>query len=127
MKKDRRNKKYRSPKSEKPQIPMPTYNAKMIHDLMVERKIKGKYKDYVIIMASKLIDWLNTYEIAITLKTGEMKRCGVNGIALLHKSKLKNVLDEETAKKFWSHGMRTNMNVESRRCKCIVNDKKIKK
>lgn len=111
-------KKYHPPKGEKRESPAPTANAKMIIDLMKSRKLKGKFKDHVIIVGSRLIDWLGSYEIRIE-EEGEMKKFGVDGVALIHKSKLKNIIGEEPASKFWRNGMRTNLGVESRRTGCV--------
>jgi len=113
-KKSRKKKKYIPPKTEPKSVPMPTANACRIHGVMKARKLKGKYKDHVIIVGSRLIDWLGSYEIRVDDEDG-LKRYGVDGMALIHKSKLKNIIGEEVASKFWKNGMRTNLGVESRR------------
>jgi hypothetical protein len=119
--KKKRNKKYVPPKQEERKPVLPTANAKMIYDLMKEKKARGKYKDHVIIVGSRIIDWLDTYEMAITNEFG-VKSYGVDGIALVHKSKLSKLIGEEAAKKFWDGGVRVNTGVERRRVGCRVKD-----
>lgn len=79
--------------------------------------MKGRYKDFVIIYGSRLIDWLGSYEIRVR-DGDEVKKYGVDGMALIHKSKLKSIIGAEAAEKFWKNGMRTNFGVESRRDRC---------
>jgi hypothetical protein len=116
--KKKRNKKYIPPKveAESKKMLMPTANASRIYDLMKARKVKGKYKDYVIICGSRLIDWLGSYEIRVD-DGDEIKRCGTESMVLVHKSKLKEVIGK-AAEKFWKCGMRTNIGVASRRIGC---------
>jgi hypothetical protein len=99
----------------------PTVNGRMIYELMKERKVRGRYKDYVIINGTKLMDWLGTYEIKII--GGKNAVFFINSVILVHKSKLSRFIGKEGELKFWSSGMRTNMGVESRRVNCIVSDK----
>jgi hypothetical protein len=115
-------KKFRRGKKEndKPFIPS-TVNGRMIYDLMKERKVRGRYKDYVIINGDKLMDWLGTYEIKII--GGKNVAFFTNNVILVHKSKLSRFIGKEGEMKFWSSGVRTNMGVESRRINCIVDDK----
>lgn len=120
--KRRLNKKHKNVVSKNEQIPMPTDNARKIHDIMKSRNVRGKYKDYVLIIGSRLIDWLDSYEIAIEDEEGT-KSFGVDGIALVHKRKLKNLLGEYAASKFWKNGMRTNLGVERRRVGCAIGKK----
>jgi hypothetical protein len=101
----------------------PTVNGRMIYDLMKERKVRGRYKDYAIINGTKLMDWLGTYEIKII--GGKNAVFFVNSVILVHKSKLSRFIGKEGELKFWSSGMRTNMGVESRRINCIVNDENV--
>jgi hypothetical protein len=114
-------KKFRRGKKEndKPFIPS-TVNGRMIYDLMKERKVKGRYKDYVVINGAKLMDWLGTYEIKII---GGNAVFFTNSVILVHKSKLSRFIGKEGELKFWKYGVRTNMGVESRRINCIVDDK----
>ncbi len=113
----KRYKKYKLPKCEKIKPIISTYNGRLIYELMKENKVKGKYKDYVIITGTKIIDWLNVYEMAINIKE-DIHSYGMDGIALIHKSRLKNIIGEEAAKKFWNHGIRTNDGIEIRRANC---------
>lgn len=122
-KKKPRKKKYVPPKTESKKMLFPTTNAEQIYNLMKARKIKGKYKDYVIIFGSRLIDWLGSYEIRVR-DGDEVKKYGVDGMALIHKSKLKSVIGEDEAEKFWKGGVRTNIGVESRRIGCAKSKKR---
>ena len=100
----------------------PTVNGRMIYELMKERKVKGRYKDYVIINGSRLMDWLGTYEIKVI---GEKNVFFISSVTLVHKSKLSRFIGKEGELKFWKSGMRTNIGVESRRINCIVNDENV--
>lgn len=111
-KKKKKNKK----KNDKNPISFPTINSQRIYDFMKSKKIRGKYKDYVLIIGSSMIDWLGSYEIRIEEKEG-LKRIGVNGVALVHKSKLGNIIGKE-AERFWKSGFRTNFGIEVRNNKC---------
>lgn len=119
MKKKFRNNK-KSP--DKDFVP-PTVNGRMIYELMKERKVKGRYKDYVIINGSRLMDWLATYEIKVI--GGKNAALFLDGVVLVHKSKLSRFIGKEGELKFWKSGMRTNIGVESRRINCIVNDENV--
>lgn len=107
-------------KQQRPQQPAPTANAKIIRDLMVANKVKGKYKDYVIIAGNRLIDWVASYDIIKTDEDGSVKSAGVDGMALIHKRNLSNIIGEEMASKFWRNGRRTNYGVETRRAGCAT-------
>lgn len=100
-----------------------TENGRMIYNLMLSRKIKGRYKDYVIINASRMIDWLGSYEIMDT-RNGTLESFTINGVALIHKRNLYKILGKEVADKFWKCGKRTNYGVESRRLNCVVKNEK---
>lgn len=114
-----RNKKYVSKKTDDNKRVVETKNGQFIYDLMVERKIKGKYKDHVILMDDLLIDWLDSYGMKYTRDNDIVVKATINGIALIHKSKLCFVLGKEIGEKFWKNGMRTNVGVEKRRKNCI--------
>jgi hypothetical protein len=120
--KTKQGKKHKNVVCKNEQIPMPTDNARKIYNIMKSKNVKGKYKDYVLIIGSRLIDWLDSYEIAIEVEEGT-KSFGVDGIALVHKRKLKNLLGEDAASKFWKNGMRTNLGVERRRVGCARSKK----
>lgn len=89
--------KARELKAQKQKAP-PTANAKMIRDLMVATGVKGDYRDYVIIAGMRLVDWLGSYDIRSDEHLGSV---GINGMALLHKSKLRNAIGGELASNFW--------------------------
>ena len=105
-----KNKKKRAPKktsskaaaaqrerNEKRLSTVKTPNGRHIVKLMIEEKIKGNYKDYVIIIGDQLLDWRRT----MTMKTTEGASVGVNQPVLVHKSKLKNIISQEAAETFW--------------------------
>jgi len=77
---------------------MPTANAKVIRDLMLANKVKGDYRDHVIIAGARLIDWKGSYDIR---REDDGKTVGVNGMAIVHKAKLANIIGEEMASNFW--------------------------
>lgn len=78
-------------------VPVPTANAKMIKDLMAEKGLKGNYKDHVIIAGNRLINWKGSFDIQLE----EGSTFGVDGVALIHKSKLHNIIGDEEARRFW--------------------------
>ena len=64
---------------------------------MVARNVKGDYREFVIIIGSKLVDWLESWDAFNAM--GEP--VGVEGIVLIHKSKLESIVDTKFAAKFW--------------------------
>lgn len=72
----------------------PSSNAKLIFQFMKTNKIKGDYRDYVLISGDRLINWDNSYNC-------ETKNIEKDGIKLVHKRNLKNILSEENAAVFW--------------------------
>jgi len=80
---------------------LPTTNAKIIRELMVESKVKGHWKDFVVIAGKRLMDWRGSYDM--TAEDG--KSIGVDGMVIIHKSKLAKVVGEETALNFWRPGI----------------------
>jgi len=120
-KKSKRAKKYvpKKQKTGKTLPPAPTANAKVIRDLMLANKVKGRFKDYVVIAGTRLMDWLGSYDILHESEEG-LKAAGINGMALIHKSKLVNIIGAEMAAQFWRNGRRTNFGVESRRRSCAT-------
>lgn len=83
------------------QTHLPTANAKMIHDLMVSEKVGGHYKDYVVLVGKRLVDWQGSYDMV----REDGKTVGVNGMALIHKSRLVPIIGKELAKHFWRSGI----------------------
>ena len=85
----------------KEQRSFPTSNSKMIHEFMEENHVKGFYKDYVIMMGDRLVDWLGSFNV---VKVEEGKFSGilkVEGMALIHKRNLHTIIGDEAAKRFW--------------------------
>jgi len=74
-----------------------TPNGKMILDIMTAHKVNGNFKDYVVIVGSRLVEYRRSYDI----KLEDGKSLGVNGISLIHKSRLKNVIGDEAAAILW--------------------------
>jgi len=89
-------------KLEKMNAPAPSPNAKVIRDLMISQEIKGNFKDYVVLAGKRLIDWQGSYDM---VREEDGKTVGVNGMALIHKSKLANVVGAELASNFWRPGI----------------------
>jgi len=77
--------------------PPATPNGKLIQDLMVARGTKGDYRDFVMITGARLVDWLGSWDIFNS--AGEPM--GFDGVLLIHKSKLGDIVDEKFADKFW--------------------------
>jgi hypothetical protein len=80
---------------------LPTANAKVIKQVMIEHKVGGHYKDYVVIAGKCLMDWRGSFNML----ADDGKTVGVNGMALVHKSKLASVVGADTAKLFWRPGI----------------------
>lgn len=78
-------------------------NTKMISDLMKAEKVRGNPKDYVVLAGYRLIDWSGEFDLHSQADGGTV---GVEGIALLHKSRLEPVLGAELADHFWSRKLR---------------------
>lgn len=76
--------------------PVKTANGKIIRDLMLANRVKGNYKDFVIIAGDRLMDWAGSYDM---LNDG--KKVIAQAVALIHKSKLANVIGAEPARAFW--------------------------
>lgn len=93
----RRAKKQREAQDVQKALPEPTANAKTIKALMVSKKVKGNFKDYVIITGNRLVDWRGTFSITVD----EGHRLGVDGLALIHKNRLHMIIGDEQAKRFW--------------------------
>lgn len=80
---------------------LPTPNARIIRDLMFTQKIKGNWKDYVVLAGKRLIDWQGSYDLV----TEDGKTVGVKNMALVHKSKLANLVGAQLARQFWRPGV----------------------
>ena len=80
---------------------LPTANARIIRDLMFNQKIRGNYKDFVVLAGKRLVDWQDSYDMV----TEEGKTVGVQNMALVHKSKLANIVGLELAGRFWRPGI----------------------
>lgn len=80
----------------------PTTNGRLIQDLMTSRQVKGSFKDYVIIAGNRMIDWVESWDVF----TPSGDPLGIEGVVLIHKSKLDTVIDSKFAEKFWhpKHG-----------------------
>ena len=72
-------------------------NGIMIHDLMKAHKVNGNFKDYVVIVGNRLIDYRRSFDITLD----DEGTLGVDGIALVHKRKLKNIIGEKAAAQLW--------------------------
>jgi len=75
-----------------------TPNAQMILDAMGAGGVKGNYRDYVLLVGDRLIDWKGSHGI---VNTDDNKPAHVQGIRLVHKKNLKSILPEEVAAQFW--------------------------
>ena len=89
-------------KDEQPEMAMPTANAKIIHDLMKQKGVKGNFKDWVIIAGRRLVDWLGSHAI-IGDEADDEK---LEGMKLVRKDKLHKFIGAEWAAKFWDPKMR---------------------
>lgn len=67
---------------------------------MLANRVKGNHKDYVIITGSRLMDWSGSYDIRHSAD-GKIVQAPASAVALIHKSKLRNVIGEEAASAFW--------------------------
>lgn len=76
----------------------PTQNGKLIQDLMAKRGVKGNYKDYVVIAGTRLIDWIESWDIF----NSQGEPMGFDGVVLYHKSRLPDILDEKFTARFWN-------------------------
>lgn len=86
----------------------PTYvraaspNGKSIQELMIRAGWDPSgYKDCVVIISTRLIDWMDSYNI--TDKEG--KPLGPDHALLVHKSKLHGMIPDKMADLFWSRKM----------------------
>jgi len=114
MKKKKR--KFKPPREEK-RVVYPTDNAKKIAQLMKANGVKGKYKDHVVIIGGRMLDWLGSYDMIVETEDGE-QRYGVEGMSIIHKRNLAPIIGKSMANQFWQCGIRTNYGVEARRAGC---------
>lgn len=81
------------------QVYTQTPNAKMIHDLMMSENVRGNYKDFVVVAGRRLFDWQGSYDMR---RESDGVSVGLPcGTALIHKSKLTDIIGEELARHFW--------------------------
>src|SRR5690606_26891778 len=80
---------------------LPTANARIIRDLMLTQKVRGNWKDYVVLAGKRLIDWQGSYDMV----TQDGKTIGVKSMWLVHKSKLTKIVGEQLASQFWRSGI----------------------
>lgn len=74
-------------------------NGKNIHELMTEAGFVGDVRDYMILVGDRMVDYKDSY--AMVVKTGGKLSVGDDDIRVMHKKKLKNVIGEEAARRFW--------------------------
>jgi hypothetical protein len=92
-----------SPKMKRKLKPAESASGRMIQDLMRSVGADGSYKDYVVIAGNRLVDWRGSYDIK---RAEDSKSVGIpDGVALIHKRKLKNVIGDGAAKMFWRPGV----------------------
>lgn len=87
--------------------PAPTDTGRRIQILLAEKgKSPGRYKDYVVILGDKLLDYRNTYNVSDA--RGETLAPG--GVYLIHKRALHDIFPKSFADKFWRKdlGIRAN-------------------
>lgn len=87
----------RKEKNERRMATAKTQNGRHIIQLMIEEKVRGDFKDYVIIVGDQLLDWRKN--MTLTAQDGLSVR--VANPVLVHKSKLKNIISQEAAEAFW--------------------------
>lgn len=78
-------------------------NSRKIKHFMINRGVKGSYKDYVILTGNTLVDSFGSYTIAFVSGENDANRSlsGIEGVALIHKRDLKILIGEKSARKFW--------------------------
>lgn len=81
-------------------------NGARIQALMIRAKWDpAEYKDCVVIINDRLIDWMDSYE----LTDNEGKPLGPSQALLVHKSKLHGVIPDRIADLFWHRGTNTRV------------------
>jgi hypothetical protein len=74
-----------------------TANGKMIQDLLDQRKVKGNYKDFMVIAGNRIIDWTGSWDVF----NDKGEPTGHDGVILVHKSKIHTIVGEQFARRFW--------------------------
>lgn len=82
--------------------PASTRNGELIRDCMLAKGVKGDYKDFVMLVGARMIDWVDSWDIFKPDGTP----IGIEGVLLLHKSQLHRIVDEKFAEKFWNRKLR---------------------
>lgn len=88
-----------------------TVNGKVIADMMHSEKMRGNYKDHVILSGSSLLDYNGTFEMRLQpidsvtgLPIDKEKKLSVPSVCIVHKRKLHNFIGDEQAALFWKPG-----------------------
>jgi hypothetical protein len=77
----------------RPQTP----NGQLIQDLIDKAQVKGFYKDFVVIVGRRLVDWTGSWD----MYGSDGQSIGIEGVKLLHKSKLKGLIEGPLLDKLW--------------------------
>jgi hypothetical protein len=81
-------------------------NGQRIQDLMVRAGWDpNEYKDCVVIISDRLIDWMDSY----TITDNDGKPLGPTDALLVHKSKLHGMIPDRIADLFWHKGTHTRV------------------
>lgn len=83
---------------------------------MSKRKVRGNYKDYVVIAEGRLIDWSDSWDILAP----DGQPLGFDGVVLMHKRALAGVLGERFASKFWNSSVRRRVPPQQRNPNAVV-------
>ncbi len=86
-----KNKKKKQAKAKKEQPPLPTANARMIKKFLDAGKMKGDFRDYVILTGNRMLDWEGSYELEAP-DGGAVQVAETN---LMHKKKLETMFESE--------------------------------
>jgi predicted S18 family serine protease len=82
---------------EQPSLSTRYPNGKAIEDMMKQEKIKGDYRDYVMIFQDRITDYRGSYNI----RTTNDEKVGTERLVLMHKRNLRNIIGEEASRQFW--------------------------
>ena len=77
-----------------------TANGKRIFEMMRDENVKGNWKDWVLFVGPQMIERYGTYTINFRKKKGD-DPIQSEITALVHKSKLSNIIGGEFGKLFW--------------------------